>query len=111
MKKMSKEMWNAIFENSDARYRKRLDYYYYINNTHIHIREMFNAPLFFLLFWPVSIYTFFYCLWDGGLRKFRFPDREYTRYNFFNDSVYYKNAKNYLENKENEKAKNHRRNI
>lgn len=36
--------------------------------------ETIKIWLFVLLYIPVTILTFFNCLWDGGLKEFRFPD-------------------------------------
>lgn len=33
----------------------------------------FKWPVYLALFIPVCILTFFYCLWDGGLKEFELP--------------------------------------
>ena len=40
-----------------------------------YIEEEVRLSIFILLFIPDIIITFFYCVWDGGLREFELPSR------------------------------------
>lgn len=43
-------------------------------------RAVVKWPAYLILFIPVHIYKFFYCLWDGGIKEFTFEGREVTNH-------------------------------
>lgn len=56
---------------------------------------------YFLMFIPIHIFKFFWCLWDGGLKEFEIEGRNITyHYLYESDSLYcdyYTKAKEILE--------------
>jgi hypothetical protein len=50
-------------------------YLYKENENTLVIKDKINLPVFVILFIPCVIIDFFYCMYDGGIKDFRLPER------------------------------------
>lgn len=54
---------------------------YYINKKNeaeIEYKMVLKLPFYLLLFIPIHALSFLVCVWDGGIKEFRFYDNEIT---------------------------------
>ena len=63
----------------------------------VEVTKKFKIYVYILLFLPMLLLSFFYCLWDGGLREFEFPtyDMNTSTYVMYKDANNYKNYLNF----------------
>ena len=54
---------------------------YYVNKKNeaeIEYKMVLKLPFYLLLFIPAHALSFLFCMWDGGIKEFRFCDNEIT---------------------------------
>ena len=54
---------------------------YYVNKKNedeIEYKMVMKLPFYLLLFIPAHALSFLFCMWDGGIKEFRFCDNEIT---------------------------------
>ena len=48
------------------------------NEAEIEYKMVMKLPFYLLLFIPVHVLSFLICMWDGGIKEFRFCNNEIT---------------------------------
>lgn len=103
-KKISLKDWNYIgTNNAGAKWIRPFCVYTLEEVQRGNIKQEINIGWFayLLMFIPVHIFKFFWCLWDGGLKEFDIEGRFITYHHLYeSDSPfcdYYKRAKEILE--------------
>ena len=84
MKKISFAQANYILRRKEKHSFERLFCDWKINVTSPntgYITCTIKWWVYALLFLPVHLVTFIYCLWDGGIKEFRVQSREVHHYN------------------------------
>ena len=92
MKITYNEVSTALHFSKSHNFKKYFcNWYLTMPNDHF-IQLECNIKYWFYIFFfvPIGIILeFFYCLWDGGLKEFHFPERCIERYNYHYSGLSY----------------------
>ena len=99
MKKLTFKEFATIAGWKEKHRRDRMFCNFYLveeDEWSVVVTKKFKIYVYILLFLPMLLLSFFYCLWDGGLRNFEFPayNINTSSYRVSKDSNGYKNFKN-----------------